>query len=158
MSNYQQTADEFLSWLKTQIPLINHMGFKPLQYDGQSLAMGAELAPNVNDKGTGFGGSLATVATLCGWSMVTLHLRDIGRDDDVVIRDSHLEYLRPVTGDFVARTQLPGTEAVAAFDARMAEKGRARLDLVIEVFNCDDSGEHVAMRLRGSYTALEKKR
>jgi thioesterase domain-containing protein len=154
MSRYQNTADEFLTWLKTQIPLINHMGFKPLQYDGQSLGMGAELAPNVNDKGTGFGGSLATVATLCGWSLVTLHLRDIGRDDDVVIRDSHLEYLRPVTGDFIARTRLPDADTVAAFDARMGEKGRARLDLVIEVF----CGDEVAMRLNGSYTALEKKR
>jgi len=154
MSDYQATADEFLSWLKGQIPLINHMGFLPLEYDGQSLGMGAELGPNVNDKGTGFGGSLATVATLCGWSMITLHLRESGRDDDVVIRDSHLEYLRPVTGDFVARTHLPDAETVAGFDARMAEKGRARMDLVIEICQGDD----VALRLKGSYTALEKRR
>lgn len=153
MSDYEQTASEFLAWLKGQIPLINHMGFKPLKYDGQSLEMGAELAPNVNDKGTGFGGSLATVATLCGWSMVTLHLRENGRDDDVVIRDSHLEYLLPVTDDFTARTVLPDAETVAGFDARMEEKGRARMDLVIEI--CQ--GDKVAMRLSGSYTALEKK-
>ncbi len=153
MSDYQQTADEFLSWLKGQIPLINHMGFTPLKYDGKSLAMGAELEPNVNDKGTGFGGSLATVATLCGWSIVTLHLRETGRDDDVVIRDSHLEYLLPVTGDFEAYTELPDAETVAGFDERMAEKGRARLDLVIEI----RQGDKVAMRLSGSYTALEKR-
>jgi len=154
MSQYQHTADEFLNWLKGQIPLINHMGFKPLNYDGKSLEMGAELQPNVNDKGTGFGGSLATVATLCGWSIVTLHLREMGRDDDVVIRDSHLEYLAPVTDDFVARTSLPDEETVAGFDARMQAKGRARMDLVIEI--CQ--GDQVAMRLSGSYTALEKRR
>lgn len=152
--DYQQVADEFLSWLRTQIPLINHMGFKPLQYDGRSLVMAAELAPNVNDKGTGFGGSLATVATLCGWSMVTLYRREQGFDNDVVIRDSRLEYLAPVTGDFAAHVALPDQQTLAAFDARMAEKGRARLDLTIEI----RQGDKVAMKLAGSYVAMEKTR
>ncbi|MGB0468140.1 MAG: YiiD C-terminal domain-containing protein [Pontibacterium sp.] len=152
MSEYQQAADQFLEWLKGQIPLINHMGFSPLVYDGRCLEMGAALAPNINDKGTGFGGSLATVATLCGWSLITLYSRGQGRNDDVVIRDSHLEYFLPVTGDFVARTKLPDQKILSAFDVRMAEKGRARMDLVIEI--CQ--GEQVAMRLSGSYTALEK--
>jgi len=152
--DYQKTADEFLSWLRTQIPLINHMGFKPLQYDGRSLVMSAELEPNINDKGTGFGGSLATVATLCGWSMVTLYRREQGFDNDVVIHTSELEYLRPVTGDFAAHVALPDTEALATFDAKMAERGKARLDLIIEV----RQGEKVAMRLNGSYVAMEKKR
>lgn len=152
--DYQNTADEFLSWLRTQIPLINHMGFKPLQYDGKSLVMSAALEPNINDKGTGFGGSLATVATLCGWSMVTLYRREQGFDNDVVIHTSQLEYLRPVTGDFAAHVQLPDEAALTTFDAKMAERGKARLDLVIEV----RQGEKVAMRLNGSYVAMEKKR
>ncbi|MBY4675443.1 YiiD C-terminal domain-containing protein [Marinobacterium arenosum] len=152
--DYQQVADQFLSWLRTQIPLINHMGFKPLQYDGRSLVMAAELAPNVNDKGTGFGGSLATVATLCGWSMVTLYRREQGFDNDVVIRDSHLEYLAPVTGDFAAHVVLPDEATLAAFDARMAEKGRARIDLTIEI----RQGDKVAMKLAGSYVAMGKVR
>lgn len=150
----QQNTDEFLEWLRGQIPLINHMGFKPLQFDGNSLTMSAELAPNVNDKGTGFGGSLATVATLCGWSLITLHLRSLGRDDDVVIRDSHLEYFLPVTEDFAAVATLPDAEALSAFNQRMDRKGRARMDLVIEIRQDDK----VALRLSGSYVALEKKR
>ncbi|MCV6590923.1 MAG: thioesterase domain-containing protein [Marinobacterium sp.] len=150
--DYQHTADVFLSWLRTQIPLINHMGFKPLQYDGHSLVMSAALQPNINDKGTGFGGSLATVATLCGWSMVTLYRREQGFDNDVVIHTSELEYLRPVTGDFAAHVSLPDAETLTAFDARMAERGKARLELVIEV----RQGDKVAMRLNGSYVAMEK--
>ncbi|WP_286237462.1 YiiD C-terminal domain-containing protein [Neptuniibacter halophilus] len=149
----QQQADQFLEWLRGQIPLINHMGFQPLRWDGHELQMGAELAPNVNDKGTGFGGSLATVATLCGWSIITLYLREQGRNDDVVIRDSHLEYFLPVTRDFTAVTQLPAPETLSGFDARMADKGRARMDLVIEIRQDDK----LALRLSGSYVALEKK-
>jgi len=152
--DYQQTATDFLSWLRTQIPLINHMGFKPLEYDGRSLVMSAELEPNINDKGTGFGGSLATVATLCGWSMVTLYRREQGFDNDVVIHTSELEYLRPVTGDFAAHVCLPDDEALEVFDAKMAERGKARLDLEIEIRQQDK----VAMRLKGSYVAMEKAR
>jgi len=150
----QQNTEEFLDWLRGQIPLINHMGFKPLQFDGSSLTMSAELAPNVNDKGTGFGGSLATVATLCGWSLITLHLRSLGRDDDVVIRNSQLEYFLPVTEDFAAVASLPDAETLAGFNARMEAKGRARMDLIIEI----NQGDKVALRLTGSYVALEKKR
>jgi len=151
--NRDQQADEFLDWLKGQIPIINYMGFKPLQWDGTSLQMGAKLEPNVNDKGTGFGGSLATVATLCGWSIVTLYLRDQGRNDDVVIRDSHLEYFRPVTDDFTAITSLPEPEQLATFNAKMSEKGRARMDLVIDI---EQSGK-LALRLTGTYVAMQKR-
>ncbi|MGH1460403.1 MAG: YiiD C-terminal domain-containing protein [Neptuniibacter sp.] len=150
--NRDVQAAEFFDWLKGQIPIINHMGFTPLNWDGKTLKMGAELEPNVNDKGTGFGGSLATVATLCGWSIVTLYLRDQGRDDDVVIRNSHLEYLRPVKSDFTAVTSLPDTDKLALFDSKIAEKGRARMDLVIEI---EQNGE-TALRLTGTYVAMEK--
>jgi len=150
---HKQVSDEFLVWLKEQIPVINHMGFLPLEWDGQRLKMGAELAPNVNDKGTGFGGSLATVATLCGWSIITLYLRAQGRDDNVVIRDSHLEYFLPVTSDFSAQTSLPEPSVLAVFDQKMEEKGRARMDLVIEI----KQDNQLAMKLSGSYVALEKR-
>ncbi len=152
--NREQQAKEFLNWLKGQIPIINHMGFTPLQWNGSTLKMGAQLEPNVNDKGTGFGGSLATVATLCGWSIVTLYLRDQGRDDNVVIRDSHLEYFLPVTSDFTAVTSLPDSDQLAVFDAKMSDKGRARMDLVIEI---EQEGE-IALRLTGTYVAMEKRR
>ena len=151
--NRDLQATEFLAWLKGQIPIINHMGFTPLEWDGSTLRMGAQLEPNVNDKGTGFGGSLATVATLCGWSIVTLHLRDLGRDDDVVIKESHLEYFRPITSDFTAETTLPAADDLEMFDARMSEKGRARMELVIEI----NQGNETALRLTGTYVAMEKR-
>lgn len=150
MVNCQETADEFLVWLKTQIPLINHMGFGDLIYDGHSLQMPAELAPNVNDKGTGFGGSLSTVATLCGWAMTTLYLRQQGYDCDVMIRDSQLRYLAPVTDDFAAITELPAQSELDSFLEFMKNKGRARLNLQVEVRQRDT----VAMTLTGAYVAV----
>jgi thioesterase domain-containing protein len=149
----QETADEFLIWLKEQIPLINHMGFGDLIYDGHSLQMPAELAPNVNDKGTGFGGSLSTVATLCGWALVTLYLREQGRDCDVMIRDSQINYLAPITEDFYAETSLPVETELMTFMSYLDNKGRGRLNLEIEIKQDDK----VAMTLKGAYVAVERK-
>ncbi|WP_290700766.1 YiiD C-terminal domain-containing protein [Amphritea sp.] len=152
MSNSQKTAEEFIDWLKGQIPLINHMGFEEPAYDGRSLTLSAALAPNVNDKGTGFGGSLATLATLCGWAMVTLYLKEQGRDCDVMIRDSQLKYLAPVTGDFSAITVLPEQAELDTFISYMDNKGRGRLNLEVEV----RQGDKVAMTLSGAYVAVER--
>jgi thioesterase domain-containing protein len=141
---------DFQHWLLGQIPLLNHMGLGPFDYDGQRLAIPAALGPNVNDKGTGFGGSQATLATICGWSLITLLLSEQGLDCDLVIADSHLKYLSPVDADFVARTQLPDPPGIDAFLDRLRTRRRARLDLTIEL--CQ--GERVAMRMTGAYVAL----
>ena len=148
----KQSPTAFLAWLRNEIPIVEYMNFSPIGWDGHKLSMGAELAANVNDKGTGFGGSLASVSTLCGWSIITLFLREQGRDDDVVIRDSHIEYFLPVTSDFMAETQLPSDDELNLFLNKLHTKGRAGLNLVIEIFQ----DKNLAMRLSGAYVAIEK--
>lgn len=150
--NHQKTADTFQTWLKGQIPLINHLGLGESIYDGRSLTLTAALAPNINDKGTGFGGSLATLATLCGWAIVTLYLREQGRDCDVMIRDSQLKYLTPVTDDFSAIGILPESTELDSFIRYLDTKGRARLNLEVEI----RQGDRVAMTLTGAYVAVER--
>jgi thioesterase domain-containing protein len=143
---------DFQRWLLGQIPLLSHMGLGRFVYDGRQLDIPAALAPNVNDKGTGFGGSQATLATLCGWSLLTLLLREQGLDCDLVIADSHLDYLSPIDADFVARARLPEPPEVEAFLARLRARGRARLELHIDV--CQDA--RVAMHMKGRYVALRR--
>lgn len=150
--NYEKLVDDFLPWLKLNIPLLQHMEMHNLSFDGGSLSISAPLAPNTNDKGTGFAGSLATIATLSGWALVTLHLRTMDRDDAVVIHTSSLEYKKPVTGDFIAVVQLPDKNTLEQFDQRMIDKGRARINLEIEV---QQNGESKLI-MQGSYVAMPR--
>lgn len=145
-----QNPDLFLHWLKTQIPLLNHMGLGDLEYDGSKLLLPAALAPNVNDKGTGFGGSLATLATISGWCLTTLLLRDRTLDCDVMIRDCEMRYLTPVTSDFHAEVSIPSADKVNGFLAHLHEKGRARLAL--EVFVIQEGKK--ALTMQGNYVAI----
>ena len=78
MSQLTTDPGAFLQWLKESIPLAAAMQIEALQFDGQQLEMRVPLAANVNDKGTGFGGSIAALATLAGWSLTTLYLRRQG--------------------------------------------------------------------------------
>ena len=47
----------------SQIPITAHMGVEVVHYDRHNLELAAPLAPNENDKGTGFGGSRSSLLT-----------------------------------------------------------------------------------------------
>ena len=148
----QQDTEQFLIWLKTQIPLLNHMGLGALAYDGKVLTIPAALEPNINDKGTGFGGSLATLATISGWCLTTLLLRDHDYDCDVMIRDCNMSYLAPVKAAFASQVVVPEQPSIDQFLQRLSEKGRARLALTIQII-CE--GE-TTLEMQGNYVAIAR--
>lgn len=128
------------------------MQIERLDFDGQVLELHVPLAPNVNDKGTGFGGSISALATLAGWCLTTLYLRGRGLDCDVVIADAHQSYKAPIKHAFSARVSLPSQADRDHLLNRIGERGRGRLDLQIEVV-CD--GE-VAFVMQGRYVAIKR--
>lgn len=148
----QQDTREFLEWLRTQIPLLNHMGLGSFEQDNHGFSLSASLEPNINDKGTGFGGSLATLATITGWSYVTLLLRDDNFDCDVMIRDTEMRYTAPVQGDFRAVVQLPSQADAKAFLDQMSQRGKSRLTLDIRIMEQDKE----ALRMTGTYVAINR--
>ena len=115
--------------------------------DPAGLALTAPLEPNVNDKGTAFGGSMAAIAALTGWTMTTLTLREHRESAEIVIIDSHLKFLRPVREGIVADCVLPEPAAVEQFIHRYRERGKARW--TVEVIIRAD-GEP-AMTFKGQY-------
>ncbi len=152
ISDSARIAD-FKQKIFEQIPLTQHMGFTRISLDGRNLAFELSLAPNHNDKGTAFAGALSAAANLCGWGAITLLLEEQDKTYDVVIRDSRLEYILPVTEDFRVQTQLPEPQQIEAFVQRLRERGKARMDLQVELL---EQGR-LCFQFSGSYVALEKK-
>ncbi|MEZ4600667.1 MAG: YiiD C-terminal domain-containing protein [Syntrophotaleaceae bacterium] len=116
-----------------QIPLTGGIGLEIASYDGRELIMTAPLAPNRNDKGTGFAGSIAALATLAGWALVTLGVEERRGPAEVAICRSEIDYLRPITADFCARCRLPEEEALQDLLADLDQKGRGRLKVAVVV-------------------------
>jgi len=110
----------------TQIPLARAMSLTVDAYDGDSLTLSAPLAPNVNDKGCAFGGSLVSLMTLAGWGLVKLGLDRLGKSCDIYVQDSDVRYLAPVWDDFVATARLVDRESFASMLETLAARGRAR--------------------------------
>ncbi len=132
------------------MPVTQRLGIRVVgRRDGQ-LALSAPLAANTNHRGTAFAGSLNAVATLAGWATIWLLLRDHGLPAHVVIQDSTVRYLRPVTSDFEALARPLDPAAVARLLEVIRRRGRGRIQ--IEVVVADARGEAVVFQ--GRYVAL----
>jgi thioesterase domain-containing protein len=142
---------DFEQRLLADIPLARAMQLRVAAWDGAALTLAAPLAPNVNDKGCAFGGSLAGLMTLAGWGVIVLGLRARRRDAEVYVQDSTIRYLAPVWSDFTTRAQLADGESLDAFAATLAERGKARARVVCRVAAADGSD---AVSLEARFVAL----
>jgi len=118
------------------IPLTRAIGIKVINYDGEQLELGAPLAPNINDKGTAFGGSISCILTLAAWGVVWLACAREGISCDIVIHKGEITFNKPVVVDLHAVCRVPSGEDMAGFIDRLNKKGRARIglqsDLLVE--------------------------
>jgi thioesterase domain-containing protein len=126
-------AQDLIDFTRSHIPQADTMAIQLGSYDGERIVLKAPLEPNINDKGCAFGGSLVSVMTLAGWSLVELALRRRGLDCDVFVAESTVRYLAPVWGDFRGEARLaPGVEWDTFF-ATLAARGRARIEIAADV-------------------------
>lgn len=130
------------------------MQLRILEHADGMLAMGAPLAANVNDKGCAFGGSLTSLMTLAGWSLVELLLRAHGHDCDVFVADSQVRYLIPVWEDLRAEARFDADADPDAFLATLAERGKARIQVACRIVTADGD----AATLEARFVARLRKR
>jgi thioesterase domain-containing protein len=133
VDSHAELARHLEATLHRQIPLTRAMQLRVEDFDGHELRLAAPLAPNVNQHTTAFGGSLAAATTLAGWGMVWLLLRDKYPTGRIVIQESSLSYVRPVTEDFIAVCRRPGEKAIRQLFTMLDRKGKGRIDLQCEV-------------------------
>ena len=136
--------------LTRRIPLGGAMALAVTRLDETGIELRAPLAPNVNDKGTAFGGALVSLMILAGWSLPRILLRRADLQADLVIGRCEVRFAVPVRGDFVAVCGWPEAAALEAFVAAARRGDRARLDVAPEILAASD----VAAALQARYAAL----
>ena len=146
-------ADE-TAWLAEvltrRIPLGGAMQLSIARLDDEGIELHAPLAPNINDKGTGFGGALVAQMILAGWALPRLLLRRAGVPADLVIGRCEVRFLSPVTTEFSVRCAWPEPALRAKFVEQVRCRGRGKLELAPECM-ADDA---VAATLSARYAAL----
>ncbi|WP_336368149.1 thioesterase domain-containing protein [Marinobacter sp. C2H3] len=126
------------------IPLTRALGVRLNHWDGRVLVVSAPLAPNQNHQGTGFGGSVYSVAVTAAWGLTELALADLGLKGSVVVQNGTIDYREPVTTDFYALCRLPGDEIPERFRKSLARHGKGRLDLNVTVYLGEPTPEPTA--------------
>jgi thioesterase domain-containing protein len=143
------TLDEITAYVHEHIPMTAALGAQVVHVDSGSVRLRAPLAPNLNHRGTAFGGSLSALAILAGWVLVHLQLRDRGVSARLVIQRSVLDFDAPVDGDFTATATLPGAPAWDRFLATLARHRSARVTVVATLACASGAGG----RHEGTYVA-----
>lgn len=149
------TLDELERRLLDTIPLAQAMALRVGGYTQGELRLTAPLAPNRNDKGCAFGGSLASLMTLAGWGVAVLRLCDHGGAAEVYVQDSAVRYLTPVWETLVAAARLEADDGGAEFVANYAGRGRARAAVRVECRLVDGT---VAATLQARFVAIDPAR
>ena len=148
------TRDELARYLERNIPLTRALAVEILELEPHSLSLRAPLAPNRNHHQTAFGGSVASLAILAGWGWLHARLAGVASGVRLVIQRHEMEYLLPIDRAFVAICTAPAATAWDRFVRTLAARGRARLELAVEVRVDAD----IAARFKGEYVAMSQTR
>jgi len=130
----------FESDCRLDIPLLDAMQLSFVTYEHLSLTMEAPLAPNINNKGTAFGGSIASICLFGGWAVATLAFvdHDIHNTEIVVFRNE-MTFERPARGLLSVNAHIKPDDFEACLARLKAgDPSRIRLDIHVDLFHDDE--------------------
>ncbi|MCF6226098.1 MAG: thioesterase domain-containing protein [Xanthomonadales bacterium] len=148
----REWLDAFRQLIRTDIPLSNAMQLEIIGYQDGCLSARAPLAPNINDKGTAFGGSQAALMTLVAWGVVWLETRKAGINCDIVIHKGEVSWLMPLDDEIFIQCLLPPPKTLQKFLRDIHLRGKAAIHLQVSTSN----GKDITSEFNCRYVAIKK--
>ena len=142
-------ADELTRKIHDAIPLSDTMQFSIDHLDLDGIRVSAPLSPNINIHGTGFAGSLYSIAVLTGWALCTHIIDESEIDAELVVARAEIAYRAPVESAIECRCQA-SVEQRDEFLQFIRERGKGRLVLDIAV------GELPQASLHATFVAIAR--
>ena len=146
--------NRFEAECRQDIPLLNAMHLSFVSFENLTLTMEAPLAPNINNKGTAFGGSIASICLFGGWAVATLGFVDAGiRNTEIVVYTSDMTFERPARGLLRVRAFVdPDDFQTCLTRLQAGDDKRIRFDVRVELFHDDER----CATMRGGYVVWLK--
>jgi len=91
--------------IRGAIPLSESMQFSIDSLSQEAIRVSAPLQPNINIHGTGFAGSIYSLAVLTGWALCTHIMDELAMDGDLVVGKAEISYRAPVKADLECHCQ-----------------------------------------------------
>ena len=136
------------AYLHAQIPLTRAMGLRVRTANDEEFVVAAPVTLNCNHMQTAFGGSINAVATLAGYGLLWLALRD--EDAHVVIRESSIRFVLPICETISAICDQPPEALMKDFKNTLRRYGKARMNLQVRV---EEKGK-LAAEWQGTFVAV----
>ncbi len=136
-------------WYDT-IPISEQMGIQLYQFSGKTLETRASLNKNINLHGTMFAGSIFSLATLTGWGMIYLKLKEKSLAGEIVLGDGDIHYHKPITMQPRALCNIETLEG--KFD-RLERNKKAAIKLQVDILD----GESPVAEFKGVFWVLPEK-
>ena len=125
---------------QADIPLLTAMHLSFVGFEDLTLTMEAPLAPNINNKGTAFGGSIASICLFGGWAVSTLAFMDNDiHNTEIVVYKNEMTFERPARGHLIVKATIKPGDFQACLERLQArDPGRIRLDIQVDLFHDDE--------------------
>jgi thioesterase domain-containing protein len=125
---------ELQNKLYNEIPLTKMMELQIKDYNINELITTAPLEPNINDKGTAFGGSLSTLSIISAWSLCWLISKELGFDsNNIVIIKNETSFRKPVTNDIICHKKKPSLQEIKILKQKLENKKSASIKIEAQI-------------------------
>lgn len=145
-----QLSEIYKQELLESIPVVAGMHLRIHDIQEKSISLHAPLEKNINYEGTAFGGSINTLCILSSYLLVHHLIRsETGiAPQSLVIQNGNIEYLKPVTSDFIACSGIED-KSLNQFMKVFTRKKLGRIEVCAKV-RLPDSDEVLAV-FRGRF-------
>jgi thioesterase domain-containing protein len=145
---------KFEAECRKDIPLLTAMDLSFGDYADLALTMQAPLAPNINNKGTAFGGSIASICLFAGWAVATIAFVEHGiHNTEIVVYRNEMTFERPARGNLTVNAFMKPADFNACLSRlETGDTSRIRLDIHVELFH----GEDRCATMKGLYVVWLK--
>lgn len=127
-------AKDLENLLRTEIPIAQVIGIHDLHLSQDELTMILPLQPNINHKGTLFGGSLYSAGALSCYGLFLAGLRaESLSTNNIVISDGNMRYLAPVDQDAKVTARWKSHTEQVEFFRILALKKKARIQMTAQI-------------------------
>jgi thioesterase domain-containing protein len=124
---------QFENLVRKEIPITKALDIRIENLTENSIRVTAPFEANKNIHNTAFAGSIYTVGTIAGWSLVNSIALKHELQGSVVLAKAEIQYKKPINGDIIARCSVSETPVLESFIQSFQRKKRARINLNIEV-------------------------
>ena len=146
------SPSELQEFLHRSVPLSKAMSVCVEAVSPERLVLTAPMEPNINQHGTIFGGSSATLALLSAWSLLHTRLVSEPIACKLVVQRTAMEYNAPMSGIFAASASLAPSANWKHFVHAIQVKGKARIQVVATL----QASAEVAGHLEGEFVAIRE--